>query len=524
MTELVGFHGYRVVGDAWRIHSAAELVFIDSTVPDPGFLHRHLLPGIGACLLAPDEMAVAQVARYVAGQCNLQKLHLVVHGAPGALQFGSGVLSLETLGRDTALLARIGAALAPDGEIYLWACNTGQGARGAAFVAALARATGVRVIAASTLMGNGTWALDDSEARPPLSPAGIAGYAGVLVNFTATAGNDNPALSTGDDTVTVSNTNQIQAADKFEGDTGTDAIQIGTAAAGTSIDLSAAANDGVNGFLNFEAITFVNTSGTSTATFNAAQFGAGKISTTVAITGNAFTQGIVITVPVGTTFDLSGWTFNSWTSGTDTITITGSTGSETIVGSSADETYVVSATNQVSAGDTYDGGGGTDTLQIGTAAAGTAIDLSAAATDGVKGFLNIEKIAFVNTSGTSTATFSSAQFGAGRILDTATITGNAQINALAFNVVAGGSLDLSKFTYAAWTSGTDTIHGKGRPGARRSPARRTTRPTSSAPPTGLGPGEHVRRGWRDGHAADRDGGGGHGVDLSAAATDGVKAS
>ncbi len=64
--------------------------------------------------------------------------------------------------------------------------------------------------------------------------------------------------------------------------------------AGTSIDLSAGATDGVNGFLNVEAVNFTNTSGTSTATFNAGQLGAGKISNSVAITGTASTQVLAI--------------------------------------------------------------------------------------------------------------------------------------------------------------------------------------------------------------------------------------
>ncbi|MFO1157330.1 MAG: hypothetical protein U1E60_00685 [Reyranellaceae bacterium] len=342
------------------------------------------------------------------------------------------------------------------------------------------------------------------------------------ITITGSTGSETIVGSSADETYVVGATNQVSVGDRYDGGGGTDTLQIGVAGAGTAIDLSAAASNGVNGFLNIEQINFTNTSGTSTATFNAAQFGTGKISASVAITGTGSTNALAINFTAGGSIDLSGWTFNSWTSGTDTITVTGSTGSETIVGSSADETYVVSATNQVSAGDTYDGGGGTDTLQIGTAAAGTAIDLSAAATDGVKGFLNIEKIAFVNTSGTSTATFSSAQFGAGRILDTATITGNAQINALAFNVVAGGSLDLSKFTYATWTSGTDTLT--------------VTGSTGSETITGSANNEtYVVSATNQVSAGDTyDGGGGTdtlqigtaaagtAIDLSAAATDGVK--
>ena len=163
---------------------------------------------------------------------------------------------------------------------------------------------------------------------------------------------------------------------------------------------------------------------------------------------------------------MSGWTFATWTSGTDIITVTGSTGDETIVGSSLIDRFVVSDTNQVSAADRYNGAGGNDILQVGLAGAGTAIDLSVAASDGVNGFLSIEAISFVNTSGTSTATFDAAQFGTGKIAATAAITGVAtSAQALVVNMATAGALNMSGWTFATWTAGTDTITVNGSGGA-----------------------------------------------------------
>eukprot|EP01034_Spumella_vulgaris_P019031 gene19031-24324_t len=154
---------------------------------------------------------------------------------------------------------------------------------------------------------------------------------------------------------------------------------------------------------------------------------------------------------------MSGWTFGTWTSGTDTITVTGSTGDEILVGSSLIDRFVVSASNQVTSGDRYNGGASNDILQVGLAAAGTSIDLSAAADDGVNGFLSVEGIAFVNTSGTATATLDATQIGTGKISAASAITGTAATQAVAINLSAGGALDLSAWTFATWTSGTDTI-------------------------------------------------------------------
>src|SRR5580704_17993937 len=94
-------------------------------------------------------------------------------------------LSLETIDERGASLAAIGPALAKDGEVLLWSCETGRGAPGAAFLAALAQASGASVAAASGRVGaaapGGGWALDGAALRAPLTALGIAAYTGVMV-------------------------------------------------------------------------------------------------------------------------------------------------------------------------------------------------------------------------------------------------------------------------------------------------------------------------------------------------------
>ncbi len=182
-----------------------------------------------------------------------------------------------------------------------------------------------------------------------------------LATFTATTGTDNPVLSTDNDTVTVEATNQIQAADTFSGGAGTDTIAIGVVGAGVSVDLRAAAADGSGGFLSFEAIQFLNTSGTSTATFAAGQFDSGKIELTSSFIGTASTQGVVINLAAAGTFDASSFSFTTWSSGTDSFTLAGSSGNDTIVGSSQADSISGAAGN-----DSLSGGDGNDTIDGGT--------------------------------------------------------------------------------------------------------------------------------------------------------------
>ena len=116
----------------------------------------------------------------------------------------------------------------------------------------------------------------------------------------------------------------------------------------------------MDGFINIEDIKFVDTSGTITATFAAAQFGSGKISTTSTITGDTGTQALIINLAPGESLDLSGLSFSGWTNGVDTIDINGSTGAETIVGTSQSDVIFSGG----GGGDTMTGGGGVDAFRV----------------------------------------------------------------------------------------------------------------------------------------------------------------
>ena len=229
-----------------------------------------------------------------------------------------------------------------------------------------------------------------------------------MVDFTATTGNDNPPLSAGDDIVRVTTTGLIQAADTFQGGDGIDTIIIGTKNASVAIDLSLASSDGTAGFLNFEALAFGNTGngGQSAAvTLSSAQFGTGKISNTLAVSGTAGTnavQSITVNVVSGGSFSATGWTFTNWSTNTstDTITINGAAGNETIYGSTRDDLInagdgadIISA---VAGNDTVNAGGGDDLIWSGRG------------NDVIDGGTGIDTIHYVTSLTPVTVTFSTA--------------------------------------------------------------------------------------------------------------------
>ena len=213
-----------------------EFAFVDPSVADLDVLLRGMRPQIAVSVLSGAEPAPREMARVLAQHPEIDVLHVIAHGRPGEVSFAGGALSLESLDDHRDDLARIGLALAADGEIRLWVCEAAAGDKGAAFIDALARNIGVPVAASAGRVGaaahGGNWNLDaraSGPVLPPLTPAGIAAYAGVLATFFATPFIDFQIGSGFDDTFVVTQSGQIQPLDTFDGNGGFDRITVTSA-------------------------------------------------------------------------------------------------------------------------------------------------------------------------------------------------------------------------------------------------------------------------------------------------------
>jgi len=149
-------------------------------------------------------------------------------------------------------------------------------------------------------------------------------------NFTGTGGTGNTTSTA--DTINVTNTNQVQAADTVNGGGGTDTLNITG-----SVNLTAATADGSAGFLNIEQLTL---GATTTATFNANQFGIGKIGTTSDTAPTLTVQGTTgsgqfLVINNASNFSAQNFTYGgNWSSsGSDELWINGTTGNDTLTGS-----------------------------------------------------------------------------------------------------------------------------------------------------------------------------------------------
>jgi hypothetical protein len=167
---------------------ATEILFIDPSASDIGTIFGSLRAGVEAILLHPARPASSEIAAGLAGREALEAVHVVAHGAPGRVSFGSDDWTVDSLEDQAEDLASIGQALGAGGELRLWSCNTARGAVGEAFMDGLARVAGAAVAGATAPVGQaalgGTWELaahaGAAAPQPPITAGGMAIYGGVL--------------------------------------------------------------------------------------------------------------------------------------------------------------------------------------------------------------------------------------------------------------------------------------------------------------------------------------------------------
>ncbi len=172
--------------------AGANIVFIDSAVHDAAIIAAAAPAGAEIVVLEAGRDGVAQIASYLDGRQDVAAIHIVSHGSDGRLDLGNTHLTQASIaGTHRDELARIRAALSSDADILLYGCDVSGGAGGAAFVDALASATGADVAASDDATGaadkGGDW---DLEKRIGLIEAGLIDapeWNGVLAPFSISA-------------------------------------------------------------------------------------------------------------------------------------------------------------------------------------------------------------------------------------------------------------------------------------------------------------------------------------------------
>ena len=170
------------------VEAPTDLVVVDAGTPDP----EALLQGLGenhvVLRLNPGADPLEAIARTLRRVDSLSSVHLLSHGAPGALELSGGRFDQTSVAERGAALAGIGELLGEQGHLLLYGCEVAGDAAGRSFVDGLASATGVAVAASTTRVGHadlgGNWDLeyrtDAVSTGLPFTAAARADYRHVL--------------------------------------------------------------------------------------------------------------------------------------------------------------------------------------------------------------------------------------------------------------------------------------------------------------------------------------------------------
>ncbi|WP_068493932.1 DUF4347 domain-containing protein, partial [Paramagnetospirillum marisnigri] len=173
-----------------------EVAFVDASVSASDVLASGLRPGIEVVMLDGAADGLAQMADWASTHQGYDAIHILSHGAEGAVELGSAVLDLAAIETRQAELAAIATALSADGDILLYGCDVAKDSAGLAFLGALSNGTGADIAASDNVTGqSGDWVLEQSvgtvETSVAVADATKTAYQSDLVFVTADYGASN---------------------------------------------------------------------------------------------------------------------------------------------------------------------------------------------------------------------------------------------------------------------------------------------------------------------------------------------
>ncbi|MEL6521937.1 MAG: DUF4347 domain-containing protein [Pseudomonadota bacterium] len=163
--------------------TSVDIVFLSSDLASDQTLLEGFSDATEIHVIGADQDALTYIANALDGRSNIDSIHLVAHGDAGRLDLGSAALTSESIGEQSAVLAQIGRALTPSGDILVYGCNFGADA---AAVAALAQATDADIAASTDPTGadalGGDWVLEAESGVIETEAFQANNFAGLLMD------------------------------------------------------------------------------------------------------------------------------------------------------------------------------------------------------------------------------------------------------------------------------------------------------------------------------------------------------
>ncbi len=162
---------------------SSEILFVDRDVADVSTLLAGLRPGVEVVRLPHQGDPITAMALTLCGRRDIAAVHILSHGAPGALALSGKRFDAAAFAARPALTEAIREALAESAEIILYGCSVADTAIGRGFVAVLSDllerpvAASDRPVGASDLGGD--WCIPAKGALA-FTGAAQAAYPGTL--------------------------------------------------------------------------------------------------------------------------------------------------------------------------------------------------------------------------------------------------------------------------------------------------------------------------------------------------------
>lgn len=207
-TDTSNHDGLAATPTAGTADQRQEVVFIDGQVTNKQQLIDGLAPGTEVVVLDSSQDGLQQIADYLKGRSDVDAIHLLSHGTDGTVELGNTWLNAQNIGQHSQALDAIGAALATDGDILVYGCNTAEDTQGTALLNELARLTRADVAASVDATGaadkGGNWQLERQVGQIESTSLNLEGYQSLLA-APADQSFDNPVIApyefTGSETI-----------------------------------------------------------------------------------------------------------------------------------------------------------------------------------------------------------------------------------------------------------------------------------------------------------------------------------
>lgn len=185
-----------------------EVMFVDAGVQDSQQLVSDLLASrsntesptyMEVVVLDSASDGLNQIGQWLSQRSDIRAVHLISHGADGALQLGGTTLDTQTLGERSADVASWSKAMRAGADLLIYGCDVAQTAAGQSMLQRLASLTGADVAASMDVTGGAgqDWDLEFNTGAIEAGILSAAAYRATLAIAAADLklGNDNADLN-----------------------------------------------------------------------------------------------------------------------------------------------------------------------------------------------------------------------------------------------------------------------------------------------------------------------------------------